>query len=126
LEGSSGSRRSGFSGRRAPSSPRRRRPRLSLGARPTYRRGPALERRGYLAIAIALSVPSSLAAAQGAGPAVTAARDVYAAISRADTVALRALLSAELRWVLGSSGTVATKQQLLRAASSAIPDVRLD
>lgn len=47
-------------------------------------------------------------------------------IARADTVGLRTLLSTELRWVLASSGAVATKQQLLRAASRAAPDVRLD
>ena len=85
-----------------------------------------MKRRDYLATAIALLVAASPAAAQRSGAAVTAAREVYATISRADTVSLRALLSAELRWVLGSSGTVATKQQLLRAASRPIPDVRLE
>jgi len=53
-------------------------------------------------------------------------REVYAAISRADALALRGLLSTELRWVLGSSGAVATKQQLLNAASRPNPDVRLE
>jgi hypothetical protein len=85
-----------------------------------------LKRREYLATAIALLVASFPAVAQHSGSAVTAATEVYATIARADTVALRALLSAELRWVLGSSGAVATKQQLLRAASRPIPDVRLE
>jgi len=79
-----------------------------------------------LATAIGLLVATSPAAAQGPGSAVTVAREVYATISSADTVALRELLSTELRWVLGSSGAVATKQQLLSAASRPIPDVRLE
>jgi len=94
--------------------------------RTTYGRGTALKRREYLATAIGLLFATPPAAAQHLGSAVTTAREIYATISRADTLALRALLSTELRWVLGSSGAVATKQQLLGAASRPIPDVRLE
>jgi hypothetical protein len=85
-----------------------------------------MECRKYLPVAIALLVATSTATAQKPGAAVSAARGVYSSISRADTVALRALLSVDLRWVFGSSGDVATKQQLLRAASRPIPDIRLE
>jgi hypothetical protein len=85
-----------------------------------------LKCREYLATAIGLLLATSPAAAQHPGSPITTVREVYAMISRADTVALRALLSTELRWVLGSSGAVATKQQLLSAASRPNPDVRLE
>ncbi len=89
-------------------------------------RDQTLARREYLATAIALFVAISPSAAQHPDSAVTTIHNVYLSISRADTVALRALLSGDLRWVLLSSGAVATKQQLLSAASHPIPGIRLE
>lgn len=77
-------------------------------------------------MAVGLLSATSPARAQQQDSLIASVREVYATISRADTVALRALLSTELRWVFGSSGAVATKQQLLSAASHPNPDVRLE
>ena len=85
-----------------------------------------MRREVYWATAIGLLAATPPAAAQHPGSAGTTAREIYATIVRADTVALRALLSPRLRWVFGSSGAVATKRQLMRAASRPIPDVLLE
>lgn len=53
-------------------------------------------------------------------------RAIYGAIAHSDTIALRGLLSPKLRWVSGNSGAVATRQQLLNAASRPIPEIRLE
>jgi hypothetical protein len=67
-----------------------------------------------------------MAAAQAARSPETAVRAVYSAIAHADTVALREVLSKDLRWVSGNSGAVATRQQLLNAASRPISEIRLE
>jgi Domain of unknown function (DUF3471). len=69
---------------------------------------------------------TSVATAQRGHSASAVTDSLYRAISRADTTALRRLLSEDLRWVSGNSGGVVTKRQLLAAASHSIPDVRLD
>lgn len=83
-------------------------------------------RRENLVAAVALIIAASSSDAQKSDSAVATIRGVYSSISNADTVALRSLLAGDLRWVLVSSGDVATRQQLLRAASHPIPDIRLE
>lgn len=86
-----------------------------------------MEGRKYLAaIAFLLSAPCSVATPQGAASPETAVRAIYGAIAHADTIALGRWLSTDLRWVSGNSGSVATRQQLLNAASRAIPEIRLE
>ena len=46
---------------------------------------------------------------------------IYTAISRADTGTLRPLLSDDLHWVIGGSGAVVDKLQLVTAAAVSVP-----
>lgn len=51
--------------------------------------------------------------------------EIFSAIARADSTVLRSRLGDDLRWVLGSSGTVMDKPRLLAAAGRSSPLVSL-
>jgi lipopolysaccharide export LptBFGC system permease protein LptF len=91
----------------------------------------ALSRRraplgAFTLVIAALLSPTASASAQGTDAVAAATRGIYAAISSADTVALRQLLAQDMHWVSANSGAVAAKGQLLTAASRRIPDVKLE
>jgi hypothetical protein len=85
-----------------------------------------LKRKAYLLVIASLLSTTASASAQSTDSAAAATRAIYAAISRSDTLALRRLLSPDMRWISANSGAVATKRQLLSAASRPIPEVKLE
>lgn len=82
--------------------------------------------RACVVVAACVIAATSAAAAQGTTGPAAATQALYTAIARSDTVTLRALLADDLRWVSANSGAIVTKQQLLKAASRPIPELRLD
>jgi hypothetical protein len=80
----------------------------------------------YLAAAVVGTNAQAQPSARRDGPPLRLpTSEIFAAIARADTAALRPLLGDDLRWVLGSSGAVVEKPQLLAAASRTAPHVSL-
>jgi lipopolysaccharide export LptBFGC system permease protein LptF len=88
-----------------------------------WRRTPS---RVYPLVIASLLSATAPASAQSTDSAMATTRAIYAAIARSDTVALRPLLSEDMHWVSANSGAVATKRQLLSAASRPIPEGKLE